>query len=84
MLLNTEEMLTYIADGRQYYIKNTSSKPVEICEAENMVNTSNTSLYKKRLYFYAKDGQLYSCNLKGRAQNQIGSVERFFVGNKGK
>ena len=77
-------MLTYIADGRQYYIKNTSSKPVEICEAENMVNTSNTSLYKKRLYFYAKDGQLYSCNLKGGAQNQIGSVERFFVGNKGK
>ena len=28
--------------------------------------------------------ELYSCNLKGRAQNQIGSVERFFVGNKGK
>lgn len=84
LIKNTDEMLTYIADGRQYYIKNTSSKPVEICEAENMVNTSNTSLYKKRLYFYAKDGQLYSCNLKGRAQNQIGSVERFFVGNKGK
>lgn len=84
LIKNTDEMLTYIADGRQHYIKNTSSKPVEICEAENMVNTSNTSLYKKRLYFYAKDGQLYSCNLKGRAQNQIGSVERFFVGNKGK
>ena len=84
LIKNTDEMLTYIADGRQYYIKNTSSKPVEICEAENMVNTSNTSLYKKRLYFYAKDGQLYSCNLKGGAQNQIGSVERFFVGNKGK
>lgn len=84
LIKNTDEMLTYIADGRQYYIKNTSSKLVEICEAENMVNTSNTSLYKKRLYFYAKDGQLYSCNLKGGAQNQIGSVERFFVGNKGK
>lgn len=84
LIKNTGEMLTYIADGRQYYIKNTSSKPVEICEAEDMVNTSNTSLYKKRLYFYAKDGQLYSCNLKGGAQNQIGSVERFFVGNKGK
>lgn len=84
LIKNTDEMLTYIADGRQYYIKNTSSKPVEICEAEDMVNTSNTSLYKKRLYFYAEDGQLYSCNLKGGAQNHIGSVERFFVGNKGK
>ena len=41
LIKNTDEMLTYIADGRQHYIKNTSSKPVEICEAENMVNTSN-------------------------------------------
>ena len=59
LIKNTDEMLTYIADGRQHYIKNTSSKPVEICEAENMVNTSNTSLYKKRLYFYAKDGVVF-------------------------
>ena len=49
LIKNTDEMLTYIADGRQHYIKNTSSKPVEICEAENMVNTS-IQVFIKRDY----------------------------------
>lgn len=78
---NTDASLTYIANGKQYYIKDTSAKQVEICEAGDMVNTSNTGIYKKRVYFYGSDGQLYTCNLKGEARNVIGNVERFFIGS---
>ncbi len=80
LVKNTDDSLTYVADARQYYIKNTSASPVAICEVGDMTNTSNTGFYKKRLYYYGSDGQLYTCNLKGEAQNVIGNVERFFVG----
>ena len=29
------------------------------------VNTSDTSLYRKRLYYYGSDKTLYSCEFKG-------------------
>ena len=77
--------MTYISDGKQYYIKNVTASPVVICEAGELTNTYNTGLYKKKIYYYGADGQLYTCNLKGESQNVIGNVERFFVGsyNKG-
>ena len=78
---NTDKSLTYIANGIQYYIKDTDAKPVVLCEAGDMINTSNTGIYKKRVYFYGSDGQLYTCNLKGEARNVIGNVERFFIGS---
>lgn len=78
---NTDVSLTYVSDGKQYYIKNTSASPVAMCDAGELVNTSNTGFYKKSLYYYGADGQLYTCNLKGGSQNVIGNVERFFVGN---
>lgn len=79
---NTDEAFTYISDGRQYYLKNISANPVVMYEVGEAVNTSATCMYKNRLFFYGGDGQLYSCNLKGESLNNIGSVERFFVGNK--
>lgn len=81
LVKNTADSLTYVSDGKQYYIKDTSASPVAICDAGELINTSNTGLYKKRLYYYGADEQLYTCNLKGEAQNVIGNVERFFVGN---
>lgn len=45
---NTDEALTYISDGKQYYIKNVTASPVVICEAGELTNTSNTGIYKKR------------------------------------
>ena len=70
-----------LTDGKQYYIKNVTASPVVICEAGELTNTSNTGIYKKKIYYYGADGQLYTCNLKGESQNVIGNVERFFVGS---
>ena len=81
LVKNTDEALTYISDGKQYYIKNVTASPVVICEAGELTNTSNTGIYKKKIYYYGADGQLYTCNLKGESQNVIGNVERFFVGS---
>lgn len=81
LVKNTDEALTYISDGKQYYINNVTASPVVICEAGELTNTSNTGIYKKKIYYYGADGQLYTCNLKGESQNVIGNVERFFVGS---
>lgn len=81
LVKNTDEALTYISDGKQYYIKDVTASPVVICEAGELTNTSNTGIYKKKIYYYGADGQLYTCNLKGESQNVIGNVERFFVGS---
>ena len=79
---NTDKSLTYISDGRQYYLKDISAKPVSVCETDELTATSNTSVYKNRIYYYGADGQLYSCSLKGEGNNLIGNVDRFFVGEK--
>ena len=42
-----------LTDGKQYYIKNVTASPVVICEAGELTNTSNTGIYKKKIYYPA-------------------------------
>lgn len=81
LINNTDKSLTYIADGNQYYLKSPDSDAVLIYENNDIVNTSDTCMYKKRLYFYNAEKQLYSCNLKGKSLNNIGTVDGLWIGS---
>ena len=80
LINNTKESITYIDNDGQYYLKTPSAKKVLMGNVTDTVNTSDTSLYRKRLYYYGSDKTLYSCDLKGGSKSQIGTVDRLWIG----
>lgn len=62
-------------------ILRSNTSPVVIVKQGNLPIHLIQGIYKKKIYYYGADGQLYTCNLKGESQNVIGNVERFFVGS---
>ena len=79
---NTQNGITYIKDGVQYYCASVKGSPVKMCEQTEQTDTAYTLLYKNRLYFYDADGQLYSCAKKGNGLEKVGDVSRFWLGTK--
>lgn len=79
---NTEQGVTYIRDGVQYYRKNLSASEVKMTDAGGSTDTSSTLYYKNRLYFYNSQGSLCSCTVKGRDGSIVGEVERFWLGTE--
>jgi hypothetical protein len=49
-------------------------------EAGSSVSTSDTLMYRKRLYYYNSAGKLCSCTMKGSDNKLIGDVEKFWLG----
>lgn len=79
---NTESGITYITDGTQYYKASLSDGETAIYHEAEKVCTTDTYLYKNRLYFYNTARELYSCTKEGKSQTKIGNVERLWLGTE--
>ncbi len=77
---NTDTGITYIRNNVQYYYNISSSKEMVISEAAGNTSTSDTLMYRNRLYFYNSDGRMCSCTVRGRDDKLIGDVEKFWLG----
>lgn len=77
---NSSNYICYLKDGRLYYKKSIGSEPVQIMSNQSFTSTGGMSLYKKRLYYYDSKNILHSCSLKGKDENSIGNVDRFWIG----
>lgn len=81
---NTTDGFTYIAGETQYYRADISAAETAMHAAGNKANTGDTYLYKKRLYFYNSEKELYSCTQKGTDDNKIGLVDSLWLGTEWK
>lgn len=77
---NTDTGITYIRNNVQYYYNISSSKEMVMSEAAGNTSTSDTLMYRNRLYFYNSDGRMCSCTVRGRDDKLIGDVEKFWLG----
>lgn len=82
LVSNTQQAVTYIRNGVQYYRSKISGKEVRMTEVGDGAVTDDTIYYKNRLYFYNTDGKLYSCTVKGKDDNLVGEVDRFWLGTE--
>lgn len=76
---NTDNAITYVADGVQYYRSSLSAQEVTLQEVSDTLDTSGTILHKGYLYFVNDKSELCSCNKKGKEFNVLGAVETFWV-----
>lgn len=79
---NTDTGFTYVKDSNQYYCKSISTSPVKIYEGAEENGSSQTLLYKNKLYFYTSGNLLYTCSEKGKNLDEFGEVERFWLGTE--
>lgn len=77
---NTDSGLTYIRNNVQYYYNMTTAKEFVMTETAEKASTSDTLMYRKKLYYYNGDGRMCSCTVKGRDNKLIGDVEKFWLG----
>lgn len=81
-VVNTQQGITYIRDGIQYYRSSSSASEVRMTEVGAEAVTKYTLFYKNRLYFYDSSGELYSCTVKGKDRSLVGEVEQFWLGTQ--
>jgi hypothetical protein len=79
---NTTNAFTYIQGTTQYYCSSISAKAVKMMDTSGILSTSETIYYKNNLYFYSSDGKLYSCSDKGKDDNEVGTVDKFWLGTE--
>ena len=68
---NTQNGITYIKDGVQYYCASAKGSPVKMCEQTEQTDTAYTLLYKNRLYFYDAQRQLIPVQKKGMGLRRL-------------
>ncbi len=79
---NTRAAITYVRDGVRYYRESISASEV-VMAGEGSASVSDGAIYyKNRLYFYNADKKLYSCTVKGKDLNQVGEVNRVWLGTE--
>lgn len=81
-VVNTQQGITYIRDGIQYYRSSSSAQEVRMTEVGADAVTKYTLFYKNRLYYYDASGELYSCTAKGKDRSLVGEVEHFWLGTQ--
>ncbi len=77
---NTDTGIVYIRGNILYYFNIASSSELIVSESGMGVSTSDTLMYRNRLYYYDSSGKLCSCNMKGSDALLIGEVARFWLG----
>ncbi|MDD3240472.1 MAG: zf-TFIIB domain-containing protein [Lachnospira sp.] len=77
---NTDNGITYVVDQTQYYRSDLSASEVAMYTESGLSDTTDTYLYKNRLYFYNAAKELYSCTLKGKDNHKIGQVDSLWLG----
>ena len=80
MVNNTDAGITYIRNNVQYYYNVSSSKEMVMSEAAGNTSTSDTLMYRNRLYYYNSEGKMCSCTVRGKDDKLIGDVEKFWLG----
>lgn len=79
---NSSNYLCYIKEKRLYFKKSVNSEPIQVLSNQSFAQTGGISLYKNRLYYYDSNNILHSCSLKGKDENSIGNVDRFWIGSQ--
>jgi hypothetical protein len=77
---NTDAGIVYVSSNVLYYANVLTGSELIMSEAGSGVSTSDTLMYRKRLYYYNSVGKLCSCTIKGNDNKLIGDVEKFWLG----
>jgi hypothetical protein len=77
---NTDSGIVYVRSNVLYYANVLTGSELIMSEAGSSVSTSDTLMYRKRLYYYNSAGKLCSCTIKGNDNKLIGDVEKFWLG----
>jgi hypothetical protein len=77
---NTDSGIVYVRSNVLYYANVLTGSELIMSEAGSSVSTSDTLMYRKRLYYYNSAGKLCSCTIKGSDNKLIGDVEKFWLG----
>jgi hypothetical protein len=77
---NTDSGIVYVRSNVLYYANVLTGSELIMSEAGSSVSTSDTLMYRKRLYYYNSAGKLCSCTVKGNDNKLIGDVEKFWLG----